>query len=138
MRLGHLLGQRRELGVALAGEQRHRHLQPRQLLPERRQRPGAEPAQRGGEAVRGAPQAVLVRSRGDVGRDVGEDRRLRPLPRELVDRQRLDLLGQPLIGDPSLLALGVVGQPRAGADQQQPRHAVRQRERDVQRDPAAL
>jgi hypothetical protein len=60
------------------------------------------------------------------------------LSRELVDRQRLDLLGEALVGEPPLLALGLVAEPGARPDQHQARHAVGQCERNVQRDPAPL
>ena len=67
----------------------------------------------------------------------GEQRLRAPLLGEGLDADRLDAVGERIVGAPARLALGRVGESRARADEDQALDETGQRERGVERDPAA-
>ena len=133
----HLLGDRAELGVALADHEHDRHRQLAEPAPQRVHRAAAEPTQGGGEPGRRVTQPVGVCGGRDP-RILPREQRLRaPLLGERLDADRLDPVGQLRVGLPPLLALGHVRDPRAGPDQHEPLDQPREGERGVESDPAA-
>ena len=110
--------------VALAGDQRDRHAQLAKPVPQRRQRAGAEAAERAGEPGRGVAQPVGMRPALRPPAAAPRAPASAPSARELLDAHLLDLVGEAVIGGAALRALGGVGDPGAGADQHQPLDAL--------------
>ena len=107
----HPLGDGAELRVALAHDQRDRHRQLAQPVPQRRHHAGAEPAQLGGVLGGAAAQPVGVGGGGDLGRLAREQRLRRPLARERLDADRLDAVRQRLVGGAARRALAASASP---------------------------
>ena len=88
---GQALAERRELRVALPDDQRDGHRELAQAVPQRRHRPGAEPAQRGRQRRRGRCGGCRARGgRGDRRRVAGEQRLGAPAVGEGLDRRALE------------------------------------------------
>ena len=132
----HPPGDRAELRVALADDQRHRHRELAEAVPQRRHRAGAEPAQLGGVLGGAAAEPVGVRGGGDLRRLVREQRLRRPLARERLGPDRLDPPRERLVGRPPRRALAVVGHARAGRDEHEPPHPPGEPQRQREREPA--
>ena len=136
-RVGHPLGERPELRVALADDQRHGDRQLREAVPQRLHDACAEAAQRGGEAGGRLREAHLARVGGDERRLIGEQRQRGPVRGERLDPLPLDALRERIVGGAAGVALHGVGDAGRRADEDQARDAVGRGERKCERDPAA-
>ena len=131
----HLVADRLELPIALADDQRHRHRQLAEPVPQRRQRAGPQPAQR--------PRQTRRRVAQPIGLNLSPHTRLagQPAPASGPTAWRTPRWSTPRSRPPApvrpqpRLALASIGDPRARPDQHQPLNPLRQRQRDMQRDP---
>ena len=124
--------------VALAGDDRDG--QPGELaepVPQRLHDAGADAAQDGGERDRVVAQQIGAPERERARRRAGEQRLAAPALGELLDRAALGVGGEALVGGAALGPQRGVLDPGRARDEHEPRDALRMRERDVQRDPAA-
>ena len=121
--------------VVLAGEDEHRHREVREVVPERDLTPGAEVAQGGRQSrgVIGQPFGALVRLR----RQRGEQRLGQPLVEERVEPDRLEVVGQLVVGSSASLPFVAVLDAGVGADEDEGGDQVGLGEGQVQGHPTA-
>ena len=129
---------RRTSGRRLAGEDRRRHRQLAQAVPQRRHRAGAH-ARAGPRPARAGRCAAGPRARcaAAVGRRAGEERLRGPAVGELLDGRAVGEGGEALVVGAARGALGLVRDAGGGGDEHEALDALGRRQRDVLRDPAA-
>ena len=126
-RRGHPLSDRDVAAVALPGEDRAGHPKLAKAWPQRLHRAGREAAQRPRQPCRAVAKLVLDDALANRGRVAREELELRPALREALKPLAFDPLGKRAIGLEAPPTLGVVLDPRAAGDQDQPAHPLRRR-----------